>query len=307
MEIYKNIVFFLLSVGALWFGAVWVVESASRIAKKLGVSELVIGLTVVAFGTSAPEFAVTLTAALKGQADISVGNVVGSNIFNLGFILGGVAAIKPILTSKKLVFRDGMLLVGTALLLLIFLYDSTLMHWESAILMFCLAAYLVVLFVKKEKIEEDIPTGDFHWFEVPKLITGLSLIIAGGHFLVESASFLAAAMGISEWIIAVTIVAAGTSTPELATSLAAVIKGKYGLSAGNLIGSDLFNLLGVLGLAGVLRQMTIDPSAYTEILVLTAMIMLVVIMMRTGWKLSRIEGSILILINLIRWIINFSK
>lgn len=308
MEIFFNSVYLLLSIIALWLGAVWVVEAASRIAKKLGISELVIGLTIVAMGTSAPEFAVTLTAALKGQADISVGNIVGSNIFNLGFILGGVAFIRPIITenSPKLVYRDGFLLIATAFLLLFFFYDDSLMRWESIILISILLAYITILFIKKEKKEDEIPGGTFRWFSIPKLIIGLTLIVAGGHYLVDSASFLAGEMGISEWVIAVTIVAAGTSTPELATSLVAVIKGKYGMSAGNLIGSDLFNLLGVLGLAGLLRPMQIAPALYTEIIVLTAMVILVVIMMRTGWKVSRLEGGILITINLIRWVINFS-
>ncbi len=306
MEIFIESLILVLSIGALWLGAVWVVESASRIAKKLGISELVIGLTVVALGTSAPEFAVTITAAVKGQAAISVGNIVGSNIFNLGFILGGVALIRPIRTSRKLVYRDGSLLIIAAILLLVFFYDDILKQWEGIVLVLVLLSYLIFLFIKKENIEEDIPSGPYRWYEIPKLLIGLTFIVAGGHFLVDSASFLARAIGISEWVIAVTIVAAGTSTPELATSLVAVIKGKHALSAGNLIGSDLFNLLGVLGLAGFLRPQKIDPSSYVEIIVMSGMIILVVFMMGKKWRLSRADGAILVLINLIRWIINFT-
>ncbi|MBD3223493.1 MAG: calcium/sodium antiporter [Caldithrix sp.] len=305
MTIIINSVILISSVFALWWGAVWVVESASRIAHRIGVSELVIGLTVVAFGTSAPEFAVTLTAAFRDQADISVGNVVGSNIFNLGFIMGGVAFLRSIVTSKRLVFRDGFILIGVTIFLLIFLYDHRLMWWEGSILMASLIFYLTFLFIKKEPIEEEVPTGAFRWTDIPMLFAGLILILAGGHFLVDSASSLARLMGISDWVIAVTIVAAGTSTPELATSLVAVIKGKHGISAGNLIGSDLFNLMGVLGLAGILRPMQVTEGAYNDILVLSAMVILVVMMMRTGWKISRWEGALLILINLVRWIINF--
>ncbi len=297
----------IASIGALWLGAVWVVDSASRTAQKIGVSDLVIGLTVVALGTSAPEFAVTITAAIKGQADISVGNIVGSNIFNLGFILGGVAIFRTITTTPKLVFRDGMLLIGASFLLLFFLWDSTIQHWEGMVLIAVLIIYLIYLFIRRENIEEEIPHGTFRWYDIPLLIIGLILIVSGGHFLVESASSLARSFGISEWVIAVTIVAAGTSTPEFVTSLVAVIKGKHGLSAGNLIGSDLFNLLGVLGLAAVIRKMSITPGAYEEIILLSALVITVVIMMRTGWKISRREGIALVLINLIRWIINFHQ
>ncbi len=307
MEIFLNSCILALSIGALWWGAVLVVDSASAIAHKMGISELVIGLTVVAFGTSAPEFAVTLSAAFKGQADISVGNVVGSNVFNLGFILGGVAIIRAIQTKGKLVYRDGSFLIGTAGLLLIFLWDSTLQRWEGMILIGVLIGYLILLFVQKDTPEEEIPERPYSFKDIPLLLFGLSLIVAGGHFLVDSAKAIALAIGISDWVIAVTIVAAGTSTPELATSLVAVIKGKHGLSAGNLIGSDLFNLLGVLGLAAVLRPMQIDPGAYEEIILMAGLIVVVVVMMRSGWKISRTEGIILVLVNIIRWYMNFSK
>lgn len=307
MDILIQSLILLFSVSALWLGAIWTVDSASRIAQKLGISELVIGLTIVALGTSAPEFAVTITAALRGQADISVGNVVGSNVFNLGFILGGVAAIHAIKTSSKLVFRDGFILIGTSALLLFFMRDSTLTAYEGVILILILLVYLVLLFVRKETLEEEVPSGDFRWFDVLKLIGGLILIVGGGHWLVKSATQLALGMGISEWVISVTIVAAGTSAPELATSLTAVIKGKHGLSAGNLIGSDLFNLLGVLGVAAILNPLKVDPDAYGEIVLLAGLVTIVVIMMRTGWKISRTEGVILVLVNLVRWYMNFSK
>ncbi len=307
MELFLNSCILALSIAALWWGAVLVVESASVIAHKMGISELVIGLTIVAFGTSAPEFAVTLSAAFKGQADISVGNVVGSNVFNLGFILGGVAIIRAIQTNSKLVFRDGSFLIGTAGLLLIFLWDSSLQRWEGMVLIGVLIGYLILLFAQKDAPEEEVPERPYSFKDIPLLLFGLILIVAGGHFLVDSAKAIALAMGISDWVIAVTIVAAGTSTPELATSLVAVIKGKHGLSAGNLIGSDLFNLLGVLGLAAVLRPMQIDPGAYEEIVLMAGLIVVVVIMMRSGWKISRTEGIILVLVNIVRWYMNFSK
>jgi cation:H+ antiporter len=291
----------------LWWGAVWVVEAASRIAKRLGISELIIGLTVVAMGTSAPEFAVTVGAALKGQGDISIGNVVGSNIFNLGFILGGVALVRAITTSRSLVYRDGTVMIGITFLLLFFLRDLTMDRWEGGILFLLLFTYIGYLIYSREPLEEDIPEGDFQWMDIPRLLAGLALIVTSGHYLVESASSLARAVGVSEWVIGVTIVAAGTSAPELVTSLIAILRGHYGISAGNLIGSDIFNLLGVLGLAALLKPMSIDPSAYSSLYILSGMVILVVIMMRTGWKLSRWEGGILVGINIIRWIMDFQR
>ncbi len=291
----------------LWWGAVWVVEAASRIAKRLGVSELIIGLTVVAMGTSAPEFAVTVGAALKGQADISIGNVVGSNIFNLGFILGGVALVRAIATSRSLVYRDGIVMIGITLLLLFFLRDLTMSRLEGAVLMSLLVAYIGLLIYQKDGSDEELPEGEFQWLDIPRLLGGLALIVTSGHYLVESASSLARAVGVSEWVIGVTIVAAGTSAPELVTSLIAVLRGHYGISAGNLIGSDIFNLLGVLGLAAVLQPMNIDPGAYTSLYVLSGMVILAVVLMRTGWKLSRWEGALLLIINIVRWIMDFQR
>lgn len=302
MEIAQNSFILLLSIAALWQGAVWVVDSASHIAQRLGISELVIGLTIVAFGTSAPEFAVTITAALSGQPNMSVGNVVGSNVFNIGFILGGVAIIHAVKSSSKLVYRDGFILITVSVLLLIFLWDLELAQWEGLILLLLLAAYLLFLFLKKETLDEDVPLGKFHWYDILKLIGGLVLILSGGKYLVESGSSLARYFGISDWVIAVTIVAAGTSTPELATSFVAAVKGKHGLSAGNLIGSNLFNLLGVLGLAAFLNPLQVDADAFRDLIMLLGLVVVVVAMMRTGWKISRAEGIILVLINL-AWLV----
>jgi len=300
-----NILLILLSVLVLWGGAVWIVESAARIARRLGLSDLVIGLTVVAIGTSSPEFAVTVGAALKGQGAISVGNVIGSNIFNLGFILGGVAMVRAIATSRTMVMRDGGVLIAITLLLLLFFLDLHIARWEGMILLALLVLYIGSLLYFREAIE-DAPLGEFRWYEVPRLLIGLALVIGGGHFMVEAAVALARMVGISEWAIGVTIVAAGTSAPEFATSLVAVLRGRHGISAGNLIGSDIFNLLGVLGLAATIRPMTVDPSVYSSLWMLAGMVVLVVIfLMRTGWSLSRWEGALLVLINLIRWILDF--
>ncbi|MBN2423387.1 MAG: sodium:calcium antiporter [Calditrichaceae bacterium] len=304
MEYWLHSFIIVLSILALWWGAVWVVESASAIALKLGLSELIIGLTVVAIGTSAPEFAVTITAAIRGQSDISVGNVVGSNAFNIGFILGAMALIKPVQTGRKLFSRDCMIMIVSAGFLLFMMKDFILNRMEGILLFSCLVLYLLYLFIKKEKLEEEIPLEKFRWYEIPKLIGGLVLIIGGGHFLVESSMVLARAVGISEWAIGVTVVAAGTSAPEFATSLIATAKGKHGISAGNLVGSNLFNLFGVLGLAGIIKTLTIDNSAYLDIIILTVLILIASIFIRTNYKVSRLEGVLLIMIGLVTWYIN---
>ncbi len=300
-----NFLIIAVSVVGLWVGAIWVVESASNIAKRLGLSELVIGLTVVAIATSAPEFAVTVSAALRGQTSISVGNVVGSNIFNLGFILGFVAIFSGITTNKSLIVRDGFLLVFTAVLLIIFFYDLNLSVIEGIILCSILVIYISTLIIKKEKIEEGVPTGEFNLFDIPKLIIGIAAIIISANFLVDSATELARVLGVSEWIIGITIVAGGTSVPELATSVVAVYKGKYGISAGNLIGSDLFNMLGVLGVAAILNPLQITQTEFTSLYLMLGSLIVLLFLMRGGWKISRRDGIVLILIAIFRWSFDF--
>ncbi len=309
MQLFINSLILVASVIALWKGADWLVESASRIGKKFGLSDLVIGLTIVALGTSAPEFAVTIAAALAGRSDISIGNVIGSNIFNLGFVLGGVAAIRAIKTGPKLVYRDGIILIAITVILRIFANDLQLTRVEGAILVALLLIYIgYLLWQREERHAEEMASGEASWRDWVKLLAGLALVVGGGHYLVEAASSIARTFGVSEWVIGVTIVAAGTSTPELATSLTAVIKGRHGISIGNLIGSDIFNLLGVLGVAALINpHMVIDSSAYMSLNVLIVMVIVVVIAMRTGWQISRLEGVALVVVNLVRWIADFSK
>lgn len=307
MNVSLDLVLIAISMGLLWKGSHWLVDSAVRIAHKLRMSDLTIGLTIVAMGTSAPEFAVTINAAVRGLSDISVSNVVGSNIFNLGFILGGCAAIRSIKTTPALVWRDGLFLLGVSCVLVLFFSDLTLSSQEGVILLSGLVLYLCYLFLKKTPVEEgEREAGeDATWKDVPLLILGIATVVSGGHILVWSAVSLARSFGISEWVIGVTIVAAGTSAPEFATSLVAALKGRYGISAGNLIGSDLYNLLGVLGLAGILRPLTIDAAGLGSLYILVGMVLLVVVFMRTGFRVSRAEGFFLVGLNLIRWIFDF--
>jgi cation:H+ antiporter len=305
---FLNVLIIIASIAALAYGATFIVDSAARMARHFGVSELIIGLTIVAIGTSAPEFAVTIKAAVSGQADISVSNIVGSNIFNLGFILGGVVAVRAIATTPKIVYRDGGMLVGATLILLFFMRDLELQQWEGGVLLALLFVYLLYLYTQRDVDLEEIPDGDFRWRDVPLFALGIAMVVIGGDYLVDSATEIARVLGLSDWVIGVTIVAAGTSAPEMATSLVGVLRGHSDISIGNLIGSDLFNLLGVLGLAGVIQSqpMVIDLAGLSSLMVLSGMVIFVVVLMRVGWKLNRWEGVMLILINLLRWIYDFS-
>ena len=313
MSVILDFLIVFISIIMLWKGADWLVDSAAEIAHTLKVSDLIIGLTVVAFGTSAPEFAVTISAAITKQTDISIGNVIGSNIFNLGFILGGTAVIRPISTNKKMFNRDGLfLLIVTALIFFLFFGfngwtpDDAYTRYEGLILFSLLLGYVAFLFIKKDPPEEINPSSASYLSYVYFFI-GLILIVYGGHLMVTHASIIARYYGISDWVIAVTIVAAGTSAPEFATSIAAAIKGRHGIAIGNLIGSDLFNLLGVLGLAGIINPSVITQDIFDSVFLLVMMVGLTLLLIRTKWKISRLEGTLLVSINLIRWYFDFAS
>jgi cation:H+ antiporter len=306
MGIFIDVFVVLLSIIVITQGAVWLVDSSIRIAKKLGISELVIGLTIVAFGTSAPEFGVTILAALRDMGDISVGNIVGSNIFNLGFILGGTAVIRSLSTDRTIIIRDGgFLLVGT-LILMAFLWDLKFEFLEGTVFLVMLSLYLVHLFWNKQPVEhEKEESGTYHWYDPLLLILGLAMVVGAAHFLVQSASDLAERAGISQWVIGATIIAAGTSAPELATSIVAAIRGNHGISVGNLLGSDIFNMYGVLGLTALLKDLEVDVEARSNLVLLVLMVIIVLFFMRTGWRISKVEGIVLIVIGLSRWIYGF--
>jgi cation:H+ antiporter len=312
---WAHAVIVVLTILVIAKGAHLVVEGAAKLAQRLGISELVIGLTVVAIGTSAPEFAVTLLSAFDGKGDISVGNIVGSNIFNLGFILGGAALARAIPTTPTLVYRDGaVLLGGTVLLGLLVGFDLELGHLDGAIMAAALITYLLWLFRKRdggdaaEEVESLLsePSGGVGR-DVLHLVGGLIAILAGSHLMVDSATQVARAFGLSEWVIGVTIVAAGTSAPELATTLTGIMKGRYQMSAGGVIGSDVFNVFGVLGLAGLVRPVVIEASARGSLFALSGMVLIALAFMRTGWKVSRLEGGLLVAIGVGRWVLDFAS
>jgi cation:H+ antiporter len=304
---------FVASIFLLWFGADWIVESASKIARRFNVSELVIGLTIVAFGTSAPEFLVTITAAFKGLSDISLSNVVGSNIFNLGFILGLMALIKPLPTNRAIAYRDTPLLLLTTAFILVMSFFDSLGRTTGIILASVLICYIGYLMVHTRRMNSTaspiVPDMEktaeeqvsLSWKDWAMLVAGFVGIALGGELMVESASTIARHFGVSQWVIGMTIVAAGTSLPELVTCLAASIKGRNEMLIGNLIGSDFFNFAGVLGLTCIMRPLHVNPEALPGLAVLVGMVGLVLVFIRTGWRVSRVEGAILVLISMLRW------
>ena len=298
-----DVLYVAVAVVALWFGADQFVTGASRVARRLGIPGLVIGLTVVAFGTSAPEFAVTIDAALAGQSDISVANVVGSNVLNLGFILGGVALVRALPTSTTLVRRDGLLLVASTALLLVVALDGRLSALEGALLFASLLAYLGVLARSGSDSATTAPEP-FHPPDAARLVVGLALVVGGGHLLVRSAVDIARVAGVSEWVIGLTIVAAGTSLPEFATSLAAARAGRTGISAGNLVGSCIFNALGVLGVAALIQPLTVSAVGIEGTAWLLGTTVLVVGLFYTEETLTRLEGGLLVAANAANWLWN---
>ncbi|WP_144796602.1 calcium/sodium antiporter [Halorubrum depositum] len=303
-----------VTVVGLWIGARALVDSAVRIARRFGVSELTTGLTIVAMGTSTPELVVTVDAALAGLGEIGVGNVVGSNAYNLAFILGAVSLLRVIPVERSLVHRDGVALVCSTLAGVAVLFDRTVTAVEGALLVGAFAAYTLYL-IRDESTAHSIeteytdsrltgavPTRLSHRArDALLLLGGLALVLVSGHFMVEAASSLARGVGVSDWAIGGTIVAAGTSTPELAVSLVAMRQGHVGMSVGNVVGSNVFNVLGILGIAALIRPLAVGGAAIETLLWLTVLTVLMVAALWSGRRLSRSEGVLFVCSELARW------
>lgn len=301
---------FIAGLGALVLGAEALVRGASKLALSLGISPLVVGLTVVAFGTSAPETTVSLSAALSGQTDIAVGNVVGSNIFNVLFILGVAALITPLIVGAQLIRQEVPIMIGASGLLLVFVLDGRLSFLESGVLLALLVVYTVFLILQSRRQTAAVQTEyaqQIHpaevtawdrklWVQVLLIAVGLALLVLGSRWLVSAAIIFARQLGVSELVIGLTIVAAGTSLPEVAASVSAAIKGERDIAVGNVVGSNTFNILGCLGAAGLASGtagLTIGESVIAfDIWVMLAVALACLPIFISGREIARWEGAV---------------
>ena len=279
-------------------GAEALVRGSSGLAARAGLSQLVIGLTVVAFGTSSPEMAVSLSAAVKGNSDLALGNVVGSNIFNVLFILGLCAAVTPLAVSRQLIRLDVPIMVGVSLLALLFGWDGRISRPEGVFLVMGLILYVAVLLRlgRQAGPAEGFPPRarpDPVGLQVVLVLSGLALLGLGSRWLVSGAVSIARGFGLSELIIGLTIVAAGTSLPEVASSVMATLRGQRDIAVGNVVGSNIFNILGVLGLSAVIAPAgirVVKPALTFDLPIMSAVAFACLPIFFTGHRIARWEG-----------------
>lgn len=293
--------FFFLVKGADIF-----VEGSSNLAKVLKIPTLIIGLTIVAFGTSAPEAAVSITASLNGSNGITIGNVIGSNICNLLLVLGLSALCRPLKTTKKVIERDYLFCILSSVILVIMVAESFLSGGEMAIvtrsnglvLLCFLGMYLYSLLLDalSEKKKLEVEKRKFSWKDIVGIIVGAIGILIGGNFVVNSAVDIAKSYHISENLIALTIVAIGTSLPELVTSVVAARKGETDIAIGNVIGSNIFNIFFILGISATIMPLTVELSSLIDILVMTSVEILVYLMMLKKFQIGQNKGILMLLL-----------
>jgi cation:H+ antiporter len=300
---------FIAGILLLIAGAEALIRGASRLASAFGIAPLVIGLTVVAFGTSSPEFAVTVKAVLSDQASIAIGNVIGSNIFNVLLILGISAIIAPLSVSRQLVRFDVPLMIGLSIGVLLLSLDLEVGRLDGSLLFGGLIVYSLVLIRQSRRsgstLREEVATEERSadrketgWTRnAAAVVIGLALLVIGSRWLVDSAIAIATDMGVSDLVIGLTIIAAGTSLPEVVTSVVASARGERDIAVGNVVGSNLFNLMGVLGLAGIIapQGITLSPAVLTfDLPVMVAVAFACLPIFFTGGEISRWEGVILL-------------
>ena len=305
-------VYLIAGLVLLVAGAEVLVRGAAKLAAQFGISPLVIGLTVVAFGTSAPETAVSVQAALNGSGDIAIGNVLGSNIANVLLILGITALVAPLIVSRQLIRLDVPLMIGASLVTYALAWDGSLSRLDGALLFSGVVAYTLFLIISSRKesaanAADDEFAKEFGLDEPAKphaslingglVIVGLVLLVAGSNFLVEGAVILARALGLSELVIGLTVIAVGTSLPELATSVMAAIRGERDIAVGNIVGSNIFNLLCVLGLASLVSPQAIGVAASAlafDFPVMIAVAIACLPIFFAGYTINRWEGLLFV-------------
>jgi cation:H+ antiporter len=308
-----NILLFLAGLVALVVGAELLVRGASKLALSFGISPLVVGLTIVAMGTSAPEVAVSVGAVLDGKTDIAIGNVVGSNIFNVLFILGLSALIVPLVVNIQLIRQEVPIMVGISLLLVVLGLDGKLSMYDGGLLFGLLLAYTAFLVIQSRKetlaaqqefVEEVTPAEPGAWdsklpAQLALIAAGLAALVLGSEWLVTASVAFAKALGVSDLVIGLTIVAAGTSMPEVATSITAAIKGERDIAVGNVVGSNTFNILGCLGISSLVSGdmgLGMAPSLMAfDIWVMLAVALACLPVFMTGREIARWEGAVFLI------------
>ena len=298
------ILYLALGLVLLYYGAEALVRGSSSLALRLGLSPLVIGLTVVAFGTSSPELVVSLKAGLAGQGNISVGNVVGSNICNIGLILGICALVTPIATTSQIVRIDIPIMIAVTAFTTFLLWDGTLGRTEGIILFALLLAYVVFSVYLARRQPTDALGAEFDtevkaskrglFIDLLMVAGGLVLLIFGARFLVDGAVVIARAFGWSEALIGLTVIAVGTSLPELATSLVAAVKKEADIAVGNIVGSNIFNLLGILGITAMTTPLAASGISLVDYAVMAVFALVLWPMAYHQKCITRLEGAILL-------------
>lgn len=308
---FLTIVYLVIGLVCLVLGAEWLVKGASSIASKLGIAPIVIGLTVVAFGTSAPEFAVSVSGALSGSTDVALGNVVGSNTFNILFILGLSATISGLAIEQRLLKFDIPLLIGISLVTYVLILNDVIGRLEGIVLFAGLLAYTGWLLRSARRSESPAVQTEYAEavdelegsvvarplvFQIALVIVGLGLLVLGSQLLVDSATEIATELGVSDLIIGLTVVAAGTSLPELATSVMAAIRGQRDIAVGNVVGSNIFNTLGVLGASAIVSDNGLAVNSEVIRLDFPVMLAATVVLLPICWNgfmVKRWEGFLL--------------
>ena len=293
-----NIFYFIIGISGLIIGGEMLVRGSSRFAKDLGISPIIIGLTVVAFGTSSPEFVVCLTAALQGASDITIGNIVGSNIANIALILGMAAIIKPIRIHESILKVQTPFMIFLTMLVFIIALNHYIGRFEGLLIFLTLPLLIFYsIYSYKNNSGEDKEnrgTSKRHIIQLLMITLGLVFLIFGARLTVSSGISFARTFGLSELVIGVTIIAIGTSLPELSTAIFSAIKNEHEIVVGNVIGSNIFNL-GILGLVALIHPISVNPAALKlDFPVMIVLSVLIFPIMKIGSRISRIEGVLLV-------------
>ena len=312
MEIALAVGLFLVGLVLLYFGAEGLVRGASALALRFGIAPLVVGLTVVAFGTSAPELLVSLLALYDGKGGISVGNIIGSNIANIALILGCAAMVRPLKVNLTALHRDFPVMLASTVMLTVLIWDGELSRVEAGTMAGCMVVYLGYSMVRGmrsvrggapdemlDALPEELAEIDVENESVPKnlglIVVGIAGLSAGAYLLVENAIVMAKFLKVPDLVIGISIVAIGTSLPELATSVVAAYRGESDISVGNVIGSNIFNVWMVLGIVGLLMPIVVGSEFIKiDLMVMLGVSILIWPLMRSGLSINRLEGALLV-------------